>query len=99
MHVRSLARGRDGLSCSAPARHDPGMATIVKHKATGARFVVIGANLAKWKTAYGNWVPVENEGADRVLVVCGADGLLQFGDADAFVVVEVDGRAPGELLA
>ncbi|MCU0863320.1 MAG: hypothetical protein MUC36_05990 [Planctomycetes bacterium] len=80
------------------------MATIVKHKATGARFVVIGANLAKWKTArahvlLGDLFPVENEGADRVLVVCGADGVIQFGDADAFVVVEVDGRAPGELLA
>jgi len=43
------------------------MATIVKHKATVVRFVVLGANLAKWKTAranalLGDLFPVEREG-------------------------------------
>jgi hypothetical protein len=80
------------------------MAIIVTHRQRGGRFAVLGANLAKWKTArshalLGDLFPVEKEGADRVLVLCGADGVIQFGDADAFQVVEIDGRTPGELLA
>ncbi|MBL8736915.1 MAG: hypothetical protein JNL12_10850 [Planctomycetes bacterium] len=80
------------------------MAIVVTHKEKGGRFVVLGANLAKWKTArahalLGDFFPVEQEGADRVLVVCGADGVIQFGDADAFVVVEIDGVQPARLLA
>ena len=80
------------------------MAIVVTHKEKGGRFVVLGANLAKWKTArahalLGDILPVEQSGADRVLVVCGADGVIQFGDADAFVVLEIDGVPPARLLA
>jgi hypothetical protein len=79
------------------------MAIVVTHKQQGGRFVVLGANYTKWKTArgsavFGDLFPVEKEGADRVLTVCGADGVIQFGDADEFVVLTIDGQSPEQLL-
>jgi len=79
------------------------MAIVVTHKQKGGQFVVLGANYTKWKSSrasrlFGDLFPVEEEGAARVLAVCGADGVIQFGDADAFVVTGIDGKAPRDLL-
>jgi hypothetical protein len=79
------------------------MATIVTHLKEGGRFVVLGANYAKWKSArahrfLGDMFPVEEGGAVRVLTVAGADGKIQFGNADEFRVLEVDGVAVAQLL-
>lgn len=80
------------------------MAIVVTHKQKGGQFVVLGANYTKWKSSrasrlFGDLFPVEEEGAVRVLTVCGADGVIQFGDADAFVVTAIDGQTPQQLLA
>jgi hypothetical protein len=79
------------------------MAILVRHKKTNGRFAVLGANFTMWKTArgsalFGDLFPVERQGAARVLTVCGADGVIQFGDADEFVVEAIDGRSPQDLL-
>ena len=79
------------------------MAIIVTHKEKGGRFAVLGANFDPWKTArgdalFGNLFPVEREGAVRVVTVCGADGVIQFADADKFRVLSIDGKTPQELL-
>lgn len=79
------------------------MAIVVTHATKGGRFVVLGANFARWESAHGNWflgglVPVMKQGTARVLTVCGADGKIQFGDADAFTVIEIDGKSPSALL-
>ena len=79
------------------------MATIVTHKSKGGRFVLLGASQSVWKTAhgsavFGNLAPVKEEGAVRALAFCGADGVIQFGDADQFAVLSIDGQSPAELL-
>lgn len=79
------------------------MAIIVTHVTKGGRFVVLGANFTRWESAHGHWFlgnldPVTHQGTARVLTVCGPDGKIQFGDADAFTVVEIDGRRPNDLL-
>lgn len=79
------------------------MAIVVTHKQKGGRFVVLGANFSRWKTArghalLGDWLPVHEEGAARVLTVCGANGVIQFGNADEFTVVSIDGTTPQDLL-
>ena len=79
------------------------MSTIARHRPTGATFAVIGASYNEWRTArehrlLGDLFPVEKSGNVRLLVVCGADGRVQFGNADDFEIVTIDGRTPAELL-
>ena len=100
---RTFLQGRRPWTAALQSSTVPGMATIVTHRQFGGRFVVLGANLAVWKTArghalFGHWEPVEKSGTARVLTVAGADGKIQFGNADEFRVVEVDGVALAELL-
>lgn len=80
------------------------MAIVVMHKERGGRFVLLGAKASKWATStghpiLGNWSPIRDEGTLRVAAVCGADGAIQFVDADAMRVVEVDGVPVSALLA
>lgn len=79
------------------------MAIVVTHKERGGRFVLLGTNASKWATStghpvFGNWAPIRDEGTMRVATVCGADGVMQFVDADAMRVVEVDGVPLATLL-
>ena len=79
------------------------MAILVRHRESGGRFAVLGANFTMWKSArgsavFGDLFPVEEEGAARVLVMCDADGVIEFGHADDFVVEAIDGRSPQDLL-
>jgi hypothetical protein len=91
------------LLCAAEGATVLSMATIVTHLKEGGRFVVLGANYVRWKSArahrlLGDMFPVEESGAVRVLSVAGADGKIQFGNADEFRVLEVDGVATAQLL-
>jgi len=80
------------------------MAIVVTHVDKGGRFVVLGANASKWATSaghpiFGNWAPVREEGTVRVVAVCGADGRIQFADADQLRVVEIDGQPLAAVFA
>ncbi|MBL8753769.1 MAG: hypothetical protein JNK15_10755 [Planctomycetes bacterium] len=79
------------------------MAIIVTHVDKGGRFVVLGASVSKWATStghvlFGDLAPVEKSGVVRSVAVCGADGKIQFADADQLRVVSIDGKTPQELL-
>jgi hypothetical protein len=79
------------------------MAVIVTHKQSGGRFVVLGANASKWATSRGDWLfgnlaPVEKEGTLRVVVIAGADGVIQFANGDELRVLEADGQPLAALL-
>jgi hypothetical protein len=80
------------------------MATIVTHEQKGGRFAVLGASYSRWRSErgsafLGDLVPIVTEGEQRLLIVCGADAKIQFGQADVFEVLTIDGSAPADLLA
>lgn len=77
------------------------MAIVVTHKEKGGKFAVLGANFNKWVTSHNSslfQIPVYDEGSDRILVVTGQDGRIQFAHADEFRVLTIDGVAIADAL-
>ena len=72
------------------------MATIVVHKRTGQRYLLVG-------TAAGvvadDKVGGAGDEAIGLAFVCGPSGSVKVVRALDLIVVEVDGRAPADLLA
>ena len=80
------------------------MATIIEHIPTGLRYVLVGAGYAQWATATPSvWLkelkPTREGGAQGMLLVCDAEGVVRYVDPSEARVVSVDGTSPGELLA
>ncbi len=72
------------------------MATIVVHKKTGQRYVLVGT--AAGVVAEGD----VGDGGDEALglaFVCGTSGSVKVVRAFDLIVVEVDGRPPSDWLA
>lgn len=79
------------------------MATIVRHRPTDRHFVLLGASYSKWRSSraspiFGDLVPVDEEGATKALTVCDAQGQVHFYPAAEFEVVEIDRKAPADIL-
>ena len=79
------------------------MAVIVQHAQTGQKYVLVGAGYGAYRATrpslfFGNWAPTEEEGRIEVVAVCGADGRIGWAFSKDLVVVEVDGKAPADLL-
>lgn len=80
------------------------MTTIVRHKATGERFVLLGAGYGAYKSArphglLGNVAPVEEGGTVRAVLVCDAEGVLSWIESAHLETVTIDGRSPRDALA
>jgi hypothetical protein len=72
------------------------MATLVVHKRTGQRYVLVGT--AAGLVAEGGAGGTSDE-ALGLAFVCGPSGSVKVVRALDLIVVEVDGHTPGDLLA
>lgn len=79
------------------------MATVVAHRSTGHRYILVGAGFGMYKSSrpgilFGNLDPQEQSGSASLLAVCDGAGQIGWIASHELVVVSVDGRAPGEHL-
>ncbi len=79
------------------------MATIVLHKPSGRRYILLGAGYGQWATAranalLGDLFPAERSGHQHLLCLCDAEGKVEWAVPENCEVVSVDGRTPGEVL-
>ncbi len=78
------------------------MATIVEHKETGKRYIVMGTGFGIYKSARNNaffqWAVVEEEDNYHLVAVCDRKGNIKWFYSEDLVVVEVDGGKPSDLV-
>lgn len=79
------------------------MATIVQHKESGERFVLLGTGLGMTATArpsllFGVLSPAEEESVTTAVAVCDGTGAIRWVRSSSLTVVSVDGKAPAEIL-
>ncbi len=80
------------------------MATIVLHKETGKRYVLIGTGLGAFKSTRpsffgGNLFPNEEEGEIPVAAVSDENGEIIWIYTNELEVLEIDGKTIKELLS
>ena len=80
------------------------MATIIEHRPTGKRFILLGAGYGMWASSrpnriLGDMFATDRSGEDHMLYVSDAHGDIHWLHPDSARVVSVDARPPGELLA
>jgi hypothetical protein len=79
------------------------MAVIVKHIESGEKFILLGTGFGAFKATrpslfFGNLAPTEEAGQVTMVAVCNSQGQIGWIHSDELQVVEVDGKAPAELL-
>ena len=80
------------------------MAVIVRHRETGAEYILLGAGFGAYKALrpgvfFGNLAPAEESGELPVALVCDADGAATWVRSENLEVLTVDGEKPSEILA
>ena len=80
------------------------MATIVKSKADGEKYVLLGTGFGAYKATrpgvfFGNLLPAEHEGQITMVAVSDGQGTIRWTPSDELEVIEVDGKSPTEILA
>lgn len=78
------------------------MATIVLHRKSGRRFVLLGTGFGAYKSARpsvfgGNLFPREEEGRMPLAAVCDKNGLIEWFYTDELIVEEVDGQKVADI--
>lgn len=78
------------------------MATIVKNKATGKRYCLLGTGFGVYQSSkpnafLGNWMADVDEGEYAMVCVCDSTGDIFWIAAEAVAVVSVDGQNIEEL--
>lgn len=68
------------------------MATLVRHRESGARYITLGAGFGRGRSQVGV------SESSRMIAVCDAAGKISWQNADDLVVVSVDGQTPSTLL-
>lgn len=79
------------------------MATIVLHKESGKKYILLGTSYSVYKDSQPSFMggalfPHEEEGLFRMAALCDRSGEVQWISTDDIRVVEVDGRNLDELL-
>ena len=79
------------------------MATIVKHKDTGEKYVLLGTGFGAFKATrpgifFGNLLPQEESGELTMVAVCDRDGRIGWIHSEELTVVEIDGMAPSWII-
>ncbi len=79
------------------------MATVLVHRTTQARFVLLGAGFGMYKSStpgmfLGDLDPQVKSGSASLLAVCDAHGQIGWVRSTDVAVVSVDGHAPHEYL-
>ena len=79
------------------------MATIVMHRDSGARYVLLGTGFGAFKASrpsvfFGNLLPTDESGELTMVAVCDSKGNIGWIHSEELIVVEVDGKAPAEMV-
>ena len=79
------------------------MATIVRHKESGERFVLLGSGFGAYQSKKPNWffgdlIADTDEGQHAMVCVCDSMGEIGWIESSAVVVESVDGQAVGSVL-
>ena len=79
------------------------MATKVRHKENGREFLLIGVGFGAYKATrpsllLGNRVPTEDEAQMEMVAVCDENGTILWAHSDDIEVIDVDGKAPADIL-
>jgi hypothetical protein len=82
---------------------DTQMATIVAHRQSGQRFIVIGSGFTAFTEMKPKWFTYRTQPADMtgqmtLIACCGPDGSIGWFWSQELVVVEVDGVSPAQAL-
>ena len=73
------------------------MATIVKHKATGRNYCLLGTGFGVYQSSkpnmfLGNWMADVDEGQFAMVCVCDNSGRISWVQAEDIAVVSIDGQ-------
>ena len=79
------------------------MATIVQHRQSGERWVLIGTGFGMFETARPHWVwgdasPVKEGGQVAMVAVANSDGIVGWFPSEQLQVIEVDGKPPRQWI-
>ena len=76
------------------------MTTIVEHRDTNGRYVVVGTGFGQTFREKTDFLGFKNTTWDKVGVVCvsDADGTLKWFDGSELRLVSVDGQSPERIL-
>jgi hypothetical protein len=80
------------------------MPTIVVHRSTGDRFVLVGTGFAATETALpgvflGSLVPDIDTKICGMLALCDGEGNIHWRSSNDYIVGDVDGDSPSQILA
>ena len=80
------------------------MAVIVRHRESGAKYILLGAGFGAYKALrpgmfFGHLAPHEESGELPVALVCDAEGAATWVQSKNLEVLSVDGEKPSEILA
>ena len=79
------------------------MAVLVEHTETKERYILLGTGFGAYKATrpslfFGNLLPSEESGQTTMVAVCNRQGQIGWVHSSELTVVEIDGKAPVELL-
>ncbi len=79
------------------------MATVVLHKGTGKKYVLVGTGFGAFQSKKPNWLLGDlmadtSEGKHAMACVCDTNGKLRWVDSAYLSVVSIDGETPTALL-
>ena len=80
------------------------LVTIVKHKKTGKKYVLIGTGFGMFKTVRasmwgGNLSPQLQSGEKTVVAVADREGAIKWIDSGSLRVLEIDGRSLEDIYS
>lgn len=79
------------------------MATIVRHKGTGEKYVLLGSGFGAYQSKKPNWffgdlIADTDEGQYAMVCVCNLEGKIGWMESSQVVVDSVDGQPVQSLL-
>lgn len=79
------------------------MATIVLHRPSGLKYVVVGSGFAEWRVTTPSWAggildPDIHKGQVALIACAEPSGAIKWFHSGELIVVEVDGKSPEQWL-
>ncbi len=79
------------------------MATIVEHKETQMRFVLLGTGFGMYRAKapnmlFGNLLPETEKGFEQVICACKPNGEILWLRAKDVKVISIDGKSPDQVF-
>lgn len=79
------------------------MASIIKHKKTGEKFILLGSGFGMYQSTapsalLGNWSPNTNKGSEQAICACKENGEILWLRSTDVTVIKVDGKSPDQYF-